>query len=131
RGALVAILSAGGFVGMTSLFRHWRMGRLCRREFSAEEVLITPGQNPLRTWLGVGILRLCLIGFIVVSVGFFDRIDPTFVAQDDSAGNRVPLWKGGLQMIASAPCTGWGVETSRAQYTQWFQPYDHTTRYAG
>jgi hypothetical protein len=75
--------------------------------------------------------RLLGICGMLVATGFFSRIDPRFVAHDASAGNRLTLWKGGLQMIAASPWRGWGAGNSGSGFMHWFQPLDATEQYAG
>lgn len=84
-------------------------------------------------WSNVGWLALRLLGIVslLLATGFFARIDPGYVSQDASAGNRLTLWKGGLQMIAAAPWQGWGKGQSGSGFMHWFQPLDAKEAYAG
>ncbi len=50
--------------------------------------------------------------------------------QDGSVVNRLSLWKGGLQMIAVAPLTGWGAGESGRSYMNWYQDVDRTEGYS-
>jgi O-antigen ligase len=86
-----------------------------------------------RRFKGIGMLsvRLVVIGGLLLATEFFSRIDPRFVSQDASAGNRLVLWKGGLQMISVSPWQGWGKGQSGSGFTHWFQPLDATEKYAG
>ena len=93
RGALVAV----GLAGVVLLL--WRLIR--DRRFSG---------------MGLVSVRLIAIGVILFATGFFSRIDPRFVSQDASAGNRLVLWKGGLQMIAASPWRGWGAGQSGSSF---------------
>jgi hypothetical protein len=77
------------------------------------------------------VARLAGIAVLLVATGFFSRIDPRFVAQDASAGNRLILWKGGLEMIAAAPWHGWGAGRSGSGFMHWFQPLESKQEYAG
>ena len=77
------------------------------------------------------VARLAGIGILLAATGFFSRIDPRFVAGDASAGNRLVLWKGGLQMMAAAPWHGWGSGRSGSGFMHWFQPLESTQEYAG
>ncbi|MCX6868802.1 MAG: O-antigen ligase family protein [Verrucomicrobia bacterium] len=77
------------------------------------------------------VARLAGIGILLVATGFFSRIDPRFVAGDASAGNRLILWKGGLEMIAAAPWHGWGAGRSGSGFMHWFQPLESKQEYAG
>ena len=108
RGALVAVGMAG--VGLLL----WRLIR--DRRFRG---------------MGLVSVRLIAIGVILFATGFFSRIDPRFVSQDASTGNRLVLWKGGLQMIAASPWYGWGAGQSGSSFAHWFQPLDATEKYAG
>lgn len=76
-------------------------------------------------------LRLTGLVILLFLTGFFSRIDPRFVSQDASAGNRLVLWKGGLQMIAVSPWLGWGKGQSGNGFMQWFQPLNANEQYAG
>ncbi len=108
RGALVAV----GMAGVVLLL--WRLIRDRRIK-------------------GIGMIsvRLIAVGVLLFATGFFSRIDPRFVSQDASAGNRLVLWKGGLQMIAASPWRGWGAGQSGSNFTHWFQPLAATERYGG
>ncbi len=75
--------------------------------------------------------RVGAVVLLLVMTGFFARLDPGFVARDASAGNRLVLWQGGLQMIASSPWQGWGVGQSGSAFSHWFQPLDAGEKYAG
>jgi len=68
---------------------------------------------------------------LLVATGFFARIEPSYISQDASAGNRLTLWKGGLQMIAASPWRGWGEGKSGPEYMHWFQPLEAKEAYAG
>lgn len=108
RGALVAVGMAGVVLLLWRLIRH-------------------------RRFKGIGLMavRLAAIGVLLFATGFFSRIDPRFVSQDASAGNRLVLWKGGLQMIAASPWRGWGAGESGSGFVHWFQPLDATEKYGG
>jgi hypothetical protein len=108
RGALVAVGMTGVVLVGWRLFRERRLS-------------------------GIGVMgvRLVGIGVLLFATGFFSRIDPRFVSQDASAGNRLVLWKGGLQMIAASPWSGWGAGESGSGFVHWFQPLDATEKYAG
>ena len=108
RGALVAV----GMAGVVLLV--WRLIRV-------------------QGFKGMGLMsvRLIAIGVLLFATGFFTRIDPRFVSQDASSGNRLVLWKGGLQMIAASPWRGWGAGQSGSNFSHWFQPLDATKKYAG
>lgn len=87
--------------------------------------------NRGRTGGGLMLTRLAGIGVLLVATGFFARIDPRFVTQDASAGNRLVLWKGGLQMIAASPWRGWGAGRSGEGFMHWFQALESKQEYAG
>ncbi len=86
-----------------------------------------------RRFRGIGLMsvRLIAIGALLFATGFFSRIDPRFVSQDASAGNRIVLWKGGFQMIAASPWYGWGAGQSGSSFAHWFQPLNATEKYGG
>jgi hypothetical protein len=88
------------------------------------------GLSRARAFAGL-LLRFVLLAGLLWGTGFFGRIDPGFVAQDASVGNRYVLWEGGLQMIWHKPLTGWGVGESGPQFMHWFQPVDASAKYAG
>ncbi len=50
--------------------------------------------------------------------------------EDGSVVNRLALWRGGLEMIAAAPLTGWGAGESGRAYMNWFQDVDRDEGYA-
>ena len=76
-------------------------------------------------------VRLSGIGILLWLTDFLWRIEPGYVSQDVSAGNRLTLWKGGLQMIATSPLEGWGRGKSGDGFMHWFQPLDANEAYAG
>jgi hypothetical protein len=88
------------------------------------------GLSRIRVFAGL-LLRFVLLAGLLWGTGFFGRIDPGFVAQDASVGNRRVLWEGGVQMIWHKPLAGWGVGESGPQFMHWFQPVDATAKYAG
>lgn len=55
--------------------------------------------------------------------GLFGRIQ-TVADGDASATNRLELWRGGLELIAARPVTGWGQGNSGWAYMQWLQRPD-------
>ena len=83
RGALVAVVGGG------MVFLSWRYA--------------IGGMAGRWGWLAV---RIAGVVFLLLMTGFFSRIDPRYVSQDASAGNRLTLWKGGLQMITASPWDG-------------------------
>lgn len=112
RGALVAVAAAGCF---------WMLGKMWMERGGFRAVF------PSRVAVG----RLLGISALLFATGFFARIDPSYVSQDASAGNRLTLWKGGLQMISAAPWQGWGKGNSGSGFMQWFQPLEADEAYAG
>lgn len=80
------------------------------------------------SWLAV---RVAGVVTLLVITGFFNRIDPRFISQDASAGNRLTLWRGGLQMVAASPWHGWGIGNSGPAFMHWFQPQGSNEAYAG
>ncbi len=67
------------------------------------------------------IFKVIGIGFLLFSSGFFDRIEPQYIANDRSALNRIEIWKGGAGLIANRPIVGWGTERSGEMFNHWFQ----------
>ena len=112
RGALVAIAAAGGF---------WFLGKIWMERSGI-------GGSSLSR---LGLVRLAGVAVLLLSTGFFARIDPGYVSQDASAGNRLTLWEGGLRMIAVSPLRGWGKGESGSGFMQWFQPLEAKEAYAG
>ncbi|MDP0489774.1 MAG: O-antigen ligase family protein [Verrucomicrobiota bacterium JB023] len=108
RGALVA-LGVAGLIYF--LWGWWKEGRKA-------------------AWMQGGV-RILGVAALLVTTGFLDRIEPSYVATDASAGNRLTLWKGGLEMIAVEPWTGWGRGESGPGYMHWFQPVEESEAYAG
>lgn len=108
RGALVAVVAAATLF----ILMEWLRG----------------GRTHL--WKAV-FARLAMVAGLLVATGFFDRITPGYVVQDASAGNRLTLWRGGLQMIAVSPWTGWGVGQSGPAFMHWFQPLEANEAYLG
>lgn len=73
--------------------------------------------------------RAAILVVFWMLAGFAGRTTPDFVAQDKSVGNRLTLWRGGLQMIAASPWQGWGRGESGEMYEAYFQPLSDTVRY--
>lgn len=67
------------------------------------------------------LLRIIVITALIFGTGFFARIDPKFVRNDESSGNRLTLWQGGLQMMADSPWQGWGDGKSGLAYMNYYQ----------
>jgi hypothetical protein len=108
RGALVAVVGSG------VVFLAWHH---------------VTGRSDIRwKWMAA---RVAGVAVLLAATGFFSRIDPRFVSQDASAGNRLTLWKGGLQMISASPWQGWGVGNSGPSFMHWFQRLDADEAYAG
>lgn len=76
------------------------------------------------------VLRGTGVVLVLVFTGFVVRLTPAYALADASIGNRVELWRGGLEMSASAPWRGWGAGESGRVYLNWFQPLAHTENYA-
>ena len=132
RGALVAAGMAGGFWYFGMIFRSGlrraEFFRLFKRSpaLPLEKLRWCAGNRP-----GVSALRLAGIAWLLWLTGFLGRIDPGYVSQDASAGNRLVLWKGGLQMISTSPLKGWGRGESGKGFMHWFQPLESQEAYAG
>jgi hypothetical protein len=118
RGALMALGVAGGIY---LLWCAWL--DLERRGWAA----IT-GNRPSQCLFAV---RIAGIGALLWGTEFLSRIEPEFISQDASAGNRLALWKGGVQMIAAAPWRGWGAGQAGSGFGHWFQNLDAHEKYAG
>jgi O-antigen ligase len=113
RGALVAVVCVG-------LLEAGRQFWLAKRKNEGARA------SRMVNWL-----RISGVGLILAGTGLFSRIDPRYVSQDASAGNRLTLWKGGAQMIAASPWEGWGKGESGPGFMHWFQPLDAHESYAG
>lgn len=127
RGALVAVVGSGV---LFFLWNCWSSGFLpvIRRNDSIKSDLLHNRRWRIALMRGV---RVTSVGALLFATGFFSRIEPGFVSQDASAGNRLTLWKGGLQMIAEAPWGGWGEDQSGKGFMHWFQPLEANEQYAG
>lgn len=115
RGALVAALGAGVFVWLTTVGPRGRPGG-------------TPagaGGRPIPP-----MLRASLAILAIGVSGFSARLAPAYLAGDGAVGNRLALWRGGLEMLAAAPLRGWGAGESGRAYMNWFQEVDRTEGYA-
>ena len=80
---------------------------------------------------GLFMVRIAGIGALLWATEFLSRIEPLFISQDASAGNRLALWKGGVQMIAASPLRGWGAGQAGRGFAHWFQNLDAHEKYAG
>lgn len=83
------------------------------------------GRRTLREWLWICVL----VSSVAVLIGAIDRISPSEMVRDRSATNRIPLWLGGLEMISTAPVSGWGDFSSGSVYVNWFQDSASTEDY--
>lgn len=111
RGALVAVLGAAAF---RLVIQFWTQPERLR-------------------WLAISEfgIRGMVVAILVWWTGFAGRILPDFILKDDSVGNRVSLWRGGLQMAAVAPFDGWGKGESGRQFSHWYQDVNADERYLG
>ena len=75
-----------------------------------------------------GIFLLLLLVVLVVGSGVWRRSVETVTETDRSVGNRVVLWRYGLEMAADNPC-GVGAGKSGDAYMQWYQPLNMKERY--
>lgn len=74
--------------------------------------------------------KISIFTVIVVATGLSHRFADV-LAGDGSSTNRLELWRGGLQLIASLPITGWGKGTSGLAFMQWLQNPSSTAGYGG
>jgi hypothetical protein len=74
--------------------------------------------------------RLALFGILLLSTGLVRRF-ALVAAGDNSSGNRLELWRGGLQLIDVSPLTGWGKGESGLAYMQWLQDPGAKASYGG
>jgi O-antigen ligase len=116
RGALVAIAASSLIFFLWFEFQAWRTKK--------------PLDLQRKTRWRVLTARILGVVGLLIFTGFIDRIEPSYVGNDASAGNRLTLWKGGLQMIAVEPWRGWGIDQSGIAFMHWFQPLDETAEYA-
>lgn len=88
------------------------------------------GLKPItRTW-HIWTIRFIILIACIAGTGFFNRIDPNHLTSDASISNRLDLWRGGAEMIASAPWVGWGAGESGRAYMNWFQNIDRLEGYS-
>jgi len=74
-------------------------------------------------------LRAFIFCACVIGTGLFSRIDPGHLTADGAVTNRLGLWRGGMEMIASSPWVGWGAGESGRAYMNWFQDVDRSEIY--
>ena len=77
-----------------------------------------------RFWLP----RLAVLTAIFFATGLTRRF-LIIETGDASAGNRLKLWRGGLELVAVSPLAGWGRGNSGNAYMQWVQDPNQTTLY--
>jgi hypothetical protein len=123
RGALVAALAAA--VGW-----HW----LQRRRKDPGRAGTADPPPGVRVAAGINggdlMFRLAIVGGCLVLTGFAGRLAPWALSADRAVGNRWELWKGGAEMLAAAPLSGWGAGESGQAYMDWFQDLDRSEGYA-
>jgi hypothetical protein len=106
RGSLIALLAGALFFiassGRKSITRSWRL------------------------WA----IRATILIACVAGTGLFNRIDPNLLTSDASVTNRLELWRGGMEMIASSPWIGWGSGESGRAYMNWFQDLERSEPYS-
>lgn len=75
---------------------------------------------------GAIVARCLTLAGMLVLTGFFERLAHPSISDSLSAEHRIPVWEGGLRMIASAPFSGWGFGDAGFHYIHWFQRLDIT-----
>ncbi|MGH8018113.1 MAG: O-antigen ligase family protein [Opitutaceae bacterium] len=92
--------------------------------------MFSPGYRNPRQRFGWMLARLAIAASFVAAVGFAGRLAPAFLSGDASVHNRLPLYRGGLALVADQP---WGCGTGESGwfYTQWYQPLGHDIHYLG
>lgn len=74
----------------------------------------------LRLLLGLGVMGI---------TGMWGRWAPDYLQTDGSIWNRFALWSGGLELMAAAPLTGWGLGQSGLMFGRWVQSEGMTEQY--
>ncbi len=65
--------------------------------------------------------RLAVLVICALSLGFWKRATPSYVAADASAMNRLPVWEGAAVLFSVRPLSGWGWGSSGQSYVNWVQ----------
>ena len=84
-------------------------------------------------WKLVGtfvVFRGTIAALFAFKTGLLLRIIPAALAEDGAVLNRLALWRGGIEMCASAPFTGWGPGESGRSFMNWFQDIDRAEAYS-
>ncbi|CAN5913130.1 hypothetical protein BH11VER1_BH11VER1_27780 [soil metagenome] len=129
RVVFIALLLAVEIAGWWALTHTGSRGALLAIIFSLGLFLLCSRRAWDRDQMLLHSMRAVIIVSFWFMAGFAGRTNPTFVTQDASVGNRLTLWRGGLQMIAASPWRGWGRGESGAIYEEYFQPLEDTTHY--
>lgn len=80
--------------------------------------------------LKFGVNRAAILLVLLLTTATGARVAQA-VGEDASVTNRFPLWKGGLQLIAASPWSGWGAGEAGLAYMQWIQSPDSELFYGG
>jgi hypothetical protein len=72
-------------------------------------------------WKVAGVRLLLGLGMMGV-MGMGGRWAPDYLQTDGSVWNRWALWRGGFELMAAAPWTGWGAGQSGLMFGRWVQP---------
>jgi hypothetical protein len=107
--------------GLWLISKTYSRGALLAIIVAAVFFLVVSGRKHIREVWKHWILRLAILATCVLATGFGPRLQPSEVVDDGAVINRLTLWRGGLQMIASAPFAGWGSGESGRAYMNWFQ----------
>lgn len=78
-------------------------------------------------WLFV---QFILAAGSLLASGEVGRVSPWFSAADRSVLNRGVLWRGGIELAADAPVSGWGAGEAGSAFMNWTQPLDRSERYS-
>lgn len=120
------------FATILCLFKTYSRGGILASVIAVAYVLfksirLTKASRPHVKWVFTGLMCVTSIG-LLYQLGVGTRTLTTVTSNDASVGNRVILWRAGLQMAYENPF-GVGSGNSGKTYMQWYQPTQMTTEY--
>jgi hypothetical protein len=125
---IVLILSVVEAIGVWMLCKTESRGALVAIAAAAIYYLGPPITASFRAAASFCATRGILLTIFASMTNLSDRLSLYSATYDASIWNRIRLWKGGLEMIATNP-HGWGIGESGRAFANWFQPVNDTHEY--
>ncbi len=113
-----------------SLAKTYSRGSLIALFAGALFFITSSGQKTMRRSWRLWAIRFIILITCVAGTGLFNRFEASHLTSDASVTNRLDLWRGGVEMIASAPLFGWGSGESGRAYMNWYQDLEQAENYS-